>query len=303
MVEWKPVTGWLPPFGDAGWQAAFDDYRQFPEYRTKNVGMTLAEFKTIYWFEYAHRLWGRLIGVAFVVPFAVFLARRWIDRALVPQLAAVLVLGALQGALGWYMVQSGLVERPDVSQYRLTAHLAAAVAIYGYLFWLGLSLLGRGDPGAARDIAGLRRFTVVAIGWVFVTILSGGFVAGLDAGLTYNTFPLMDGKLVPDGLGTLSPWYLNPFENVTTAQFDHRVLAVTLVAAVIVLWLWSMRALLSPAQRFAYNALGTMALIQLGLGIATLLAAVPVVLGALHQAGALILFSLALWAYREAKPI
>lgn len=307
MVDWHPVTRWLPPFSQTDWQAAFDHYREFPEYQKKNIGMTLAEFKTIFWFEFAHRLWGRLIGIVFAIPFVVFLAKRWIDRALAPKLLIVFLLGGLQGGLGWYMVQSGLVDRPDVSQYRLTAHLAAAVAIYGYMLWLGLSLIGRGDPGTGhemgRETAGLRRYVAVVAGWVFLTMMSGGFVAGLDAGLIYNTFPLMDGKVIPDGIGTMTPWYINLFENVTTVQFDHRVLAMSLVAAVIVLWLRSMRVELARTQRLAFNALGTMALVQLCLGIATLLTAVPVPLGALHQTGALVLFSLALWAYREIKPI
>jgi len=199
MVQWRPVSGWLPPLGEAEWEQAFARYRHFPEYRELNPDLTLAGFKGIFWLEYVHRLWGRLIGLAFFVPFAVFLLRGWVDRRLAGKLFVLFLLGALQGLLGWYMVRSGLVERPDVSQYRLAAHLGTAFVIYGAMLWVALGLLHPPSGPRPRPARGAW-FAYVVVGLVMLTALSGGFVAGLDAGFAYNTFPLMDGELVPAGL-------------------------------------------------------------------------------------------------------
>ena len=218
MVEWRPVTGWLPPLTQDAWQQAFAAYQKFPEYEKLNSGMTLAEFKGIYWLEYLHRLWGRFIGLAFALPFLFFLARGWIDRRLGWKLFGVFALGGAQGALGWYMVKSGLVDRPDVSQYRLVAHLGLAMLIYGYLLWVAFGLLApiaqphRRRPGSPAPRLGSH-------GLVLVTVLAGGFVAGLDAGFAYNTFPLMDGELIPSQLFATTPSWRAFFEDVTTVQF------------------------------------------------------------------------------------
>ncbi|MDP6884701.1 MAG: COX15/CtaA family protein, partial [Rhodospirillales bacterium] len=296
MVEWRPLTGWLPPLSEGEWRDAFGKYQQFPEYRELNYAMGLGGFKSIYWHEYLHRLWGRLIGVAFVLPFAVFALLGWLNRPLAGRLGLAFVLGGLQGVLGWYMVKSGLINEPDVSQYRLTAHLGAAFVIFGYLLWLIFGLLA---PGARRVVAperrALVRFAVVATGLILVMALSGGFVAGLDAGFIYNTFPLMEGRLIPDNLFEATPWYINPFENIITAQFLHRLLAVVVVAAVALLWSRSRRWALDGAARRAINMLVLLIVVQAGLGIATLLLVVPVALGAAHQAGAFVLFACALW--------
>ena len=233
MVEWQPVTGWLPPSTEAEWSAVFRQYQRFPEFREVNAGMTVAEFKGIFWLEFIHRLWGRLIGVAFAVPFMVFLLKGWVDRRLAPKLVVIFVLGGLQGVLGWYMVKSGLVDRPDVSQYRLTAHLGAALLIYAYMLWVAFGLLAP-EPGPTPR--NLSRFAAALAAMVFVTALSGGFVAGLDAGFAYNTFPLMDGELIPEHLFAVTPLYLNFFENVTTVQFTHRLLAITTATLVVVFW-------------------------------------------------------------------
>ena len=300
MVEWRPITGWLPPLNDAQWQQAFDHYRRFPEYRAYNSGMTVEEFMEIFWLEYLHRLWGRLMGLAFLIPFVVFCVRGWVDRRLGIQLMGAFVLGGLQGALGWYMVASGLVDRPDVSQYRLTAHFLAALAIYGYMLWLALTLLlPRTEPaeGADRLYRGSLAVTALAL----LTMVSGGFVAGLDAGFAYNTFPLMDGEILPDAAYSLSPWYINLFEDITTVQFNHRILATATVVAVAVFWLASRRAMLSKRTRIAAIHLMALVLIQAGLGIATLLMQVPVALGSLHQVGAILLFSVALWTVFELR--
>lgn len=307
MVEWQPVTGWLPPLDEAAWQTAFEKYQQFPEYRHINVGMTLEEFKFIFWLEFAHRLWGRLMGVVFILPLLVFAWRGWVDRPLMSRLALLFVLGAAQGGMGWYMVKSGLADEPDVSPYRLTAHLALGFLIYGLLFGI---VLGRGRPGAAAHGPGLsearrrgiRRVAVALLALVFLTVLAGGFVAGLDAGFTYNTFPLMDGQLIPDGLGEFEPWWRNLAENITTVQFTHRLLAMTTVLTALATWLVTRARGLAPAARVAGNLVLLAALAQAGLGIATLLLVVPVTLAALHQAGALVLFAIVLWLFHELRP-
>lgn len=302
IVDWRPVTGWLPPLSQAEWLAAFEAYRTSPEYLQVNRGMTLADFKSIFWLEYLHRLWGRLIGVAFVVPFVVFLARGWIHWRLAPHLILALVLGGSQGVLGWFMVKSGLVDRPEVSQYRLTAHLGAALLIYGYLLWLGWSLRwprGRSGSGVGRAS---WRWAVAVTGLVILTVLAGGFVAGLNAGLVYNTFPLMDGKLVPEGLFPTTPFWLSFFQDVTTVQFTHRVLALTTLAAVLAFWFAASRWSLPREAQLAVHALAVVAIIQVGLGIATLLLAVPVGLGVAHQAGGVLLFTAALLTVFRLRP-
>ena len=298
ITEWNPIAGALPPLGDADWQAAFLHYQATPQYRLENAGMTLAEFKAIYGWDYVHRLWGRLIGVVFLVPFLYFLARGRIARPLVPRLALLFVLGGLQGGLGWFMVESGLAERTAVSQYRLAAHLAAALLIYGYMLWLALDLLAPPASATAREGFGRARLFAA---WVALVALSGAFVAGLHAGLIYNSFPLMDGRLVPAGLFGATPWYASPFEDVTTAQFDHRVLALLTVAAAVFFRLSLRGVALTPRARRAANLVVAMVLVQLGLGIATLVLVVPIPLAACHQAGALLLFSFALWTAHELK--
>lgn len=302
IVDWRPVTGWLPPLSEAEWLAAFQAYQATPEYLEVNRGMTLGAFKGIFWLEYLHRLWGRLIGVAFAVPLVVFLTRGWIGRRLAPHLILALVLGGLQGAIGWFMVKSGLVDRPEVSQYRLTAHLGAAILIYGYLLWLGWSLMPRRSRREGSVGGAPWRWAVALTGLVVLTILAGGFVAGLNAGLVYNTFPLMDGRLVPQGLFPDAPFYVSFFEDVTTVQFTHRVLALTTLAAVMAFWLASLRWPLPRAGRWAVHALALMAVIQVGLGIAALLLAVPVGLGVAHQAGGVLLFTAALLSVFQLRP-
>ncbi|MDZ3835859.1 MAG: COX15/CtaA family protein [Rhodospirillales bacterium] len=301
MVEWRPVTGWLPPLSEAAWQDTFQAYRATPEYQKVNAGMSLDEFKGIFWLEYVHRLWGRLIGLAFAVPLVVFLARGWLDRRLAPRLVLLFVLGGLQGALGWFMVASGLVDRPDVSQYRLVAHFGAALLIYVALLWVALGLVVRTPPwnpsrGLGRGILALGALAVV-------TMLSGGFVAGTDAGYAYNSFPLMDGQLVPDGLMSMSPAYLNFFENITTVQFTHRALAMTTLAAVILFWLLARRRPMPRRARLAVHAVLAAALAQVALGISTLVLVMPIALAALHQTVGVILLTTIVWAAFELRPL
>lgn len=291
MVEWHPVSGVLPPIGDAAWLAEFDSYRQSPEFKIINSWMTLGDFKQIFWFEFSHRLLGRIIGLAFLVPFLWFLWKGHISRSLRPKLIVMFILGGLQGVLGWYMVKSGLVNNPHVSQYRLTAHLMAAIAIYGYMLWVALGLYGNNVAQQSSD----NKARVFALGLavlIVITLVSGGFVAGLKAGLVYNTFPLMNGEFIPEGIGALSPWYLNLFENMATVQFDHRLLAITTLYLVLVFWLKQRRSALPDTTRFWVNALAAMALLQVFLGVSTLLLRVPVPLASLHQAGAMVLFTI-----------
>lgn len=294
MVHWKPVSGVLPPFSQKAWEREFEHYRETPEYAYVNKGMSLDAFKGIFWFEYAHRLLGRLIGIVFLIPFLYFLMRRRIEVSLVPKLATMFVLGGLQGLLGWYMVKSGLVDDPHVSQYRLAAHLGLAVLIYAFMLWTALGLLRRGDNSSPPAQGRLALFTLVLAVAVFVTMMSGAFVAGLKAGFSYNTFPLMAGKLVPDGMWSVAPVYLNFFENVTTVQFNHRVLAIGTFLGIIALWSGARRWHLTRPQRFWLHATSLAAVVQVALGISTLLLRVPVSLAALHQAGAMVLLTVLL---------
>ena len=303
ITEWKPVIGVVPPLSEADWAAEFAKYRQIPEYRAIHSGMTLAEFKDIFYWEYAHRLLGRLIGVAFTAPFLWFLVRRRLPRRLVPPLCGILVLGFAQGGLGWYMVQSGLADRVEVSQYRLVAHLALALAIYAAILWTALGI-SRSRRLAANP--GWRRAAEAVLGLAAVTILAGGFVAGTRAGLTYNTFPLMEGRLVPVGYAQLHPFYLNWFENITAVQFDHRVLAVAVAASVLLMWVAGLRVRLPNRARTALHMLLLVAALQVALGIATLLLVVPVALAAVHQAGAVLLLTAAIYfrhTLRKAAPM
>ncbi len=297
MVDWEPVSGIVPPLSAEGWEREFAAYRDSPEYRLVNRGMSLSEFKRIFWFEYAHRLLGRVIGLVFIVPFAIFLWRRIIPRALIPRLLLIFALGGAQGLLGWWMVQSGLVDIPRVSPYRLTAHLALAVLVYALTLWTALSLL-RPEAGASEPApepasgAGIRlgRWAAAVLALASLTLLSGGFVAGLDAGLVHNTFPKMGSDWIPPDLFAASPWWLNLFENRTTVQFDHRVLACLLLVGVTGLWWACARRAQGTARRWAHVGFAAV-WAQAILGVATLLLFVPIPLAALHQANALVLFT------------
>jgi heme a synthase len=297
ITEWQPVSGVLPPLSEAQWATQFDKYKAIPQYRAIHAGMTLAEFKHIFFWEYLHRLWGRLIGVVFAVPLLFFVLRRRIARRLVPQLAGLFVLGGLQGVLGWYMVKSGLAQRIEVSQYRLAAHLLAAVLIYGAMLWVALGLIWpRAELTRDPRQAILRRGVTAVFLLVLLTLTAGAFVAGLRAGYIYNTFPLMEGRFTPIEYWQLAPWYLNWFENIPAVQFDHRLLAETTWIAIAALWLYGWRIDLAPRARAALHVLFAVATLQASLGIATLLFVVPLPLAVTHQAGALLLVTAALVA-------
>ncbi|MDO8249011.1 MAG: COX15/CtaA family protein [Rhodoferax sp.] len=305
IVEWQPLIGALPPLSEAHWQEVFAKYQQTPEFLLRNHDMTLEGFKTIFWWEWAHRLSGRLIGLMFLLPYLWFLARGRLRGALAWKIAGFFVLGGLQGAMGWYMVKSGLVDDPRVSQYRLAAHLGLAFLVFGLMGWTALGLMqprrraltvspAPTFPGSAANAS---RFTLrlgaFLIGLVFVMALSGALVAGIHAGLAYNTFPLMNGAFLPPESFLLEPLWLNFFSNMATVQFDHRLLAWTLLALVP----WFARRVWRdfPAARPVAMAMSLWLLLQISLGIGTLMMRVPVSLASMHQAGAMILFALVIW--------
>jgi heme a synthase len=307
MVHWKPLHI-LPPLTDAEWAEEFTAYQQFPEFQQKNTWMSVGDFKQIFWLEYTHRLWGRAIGFVFFVPFMVFWLRGWIDKPLALKCAGLFALGGAQGALGWYMVASGLVDRPDVSQYRLAAHLITAFVCYGLIIWVALDQfrLAAGREPNNENYGPLGRWSLTVTLFALLVVTSGAFVAGLDAGKGFNTFPLMDGQIVPDGLFARSPWWLNVFENHMTVQFNHRILAMTLAVLIVALGFKARAFALPGRARKVLNDLVGMVFVQAGLGILTLIYVVPVPLALAHQTGAQIVFTLAvmlthqLWVPRVA---
>lgn len=302
MVEWEPIMGVIPPLNETEWQETFDKYKQFPEYQKINYQMSLEEFKGIFIFEYGHRVLGRFIGLMFLLPFLYFLSRRMIRPQLIPKLILMFILGGLQGVLGWYMVKSGLVDDPRVSQYRLTAHLVSAMIIYAYVLWTAWSLFQPVPRNSqTSDIARLRQRQHIITALVLLMIISGAFVAGTDAGVGFNTFPLMNGYVFPPGLMAISPAYLNFFENPVTIQFTHRMLAYLLLIAIPYAWLKTRRIPLAAYTRTLFHLLLVMLLIQVSLGISTLLWVVPVPLAAAHQGGALLLLTVALYLNHELR--
>ena len=301
ITEWKPVTGILPPLGDAAWQDAFARYQRIPQYSRMNAGMTLASFKAIYLWEFAHRLWARLVGVVFAVPLLWFVVRGTAPRPLWPRLFVLLVLMGAQGAMGWYMVKSGLTERVNVSQYRLAAHLALALVIYLLAVWTAVDLLSPGTADTEFRPPQTRRVLASLTALAFGTVISGAFVAGLRAGKIYNTFPTMGGQWMPAEYASLAPWWRNLFENPSAAQFDHRMLAYATVGGVIAAWWWLRSATAGPRLRGRMHLVLGAALLQVALGVATLLLAVPVLLGVAHQAGAILLLTSLVFALHAAS--
>jgi cytochrome c oxidase assembly protein subunit 15 len=292
ITDWKPIMGVLPPLDADQWKETFARYQESPEFQKINSHMTVADFKGIFWLEYLHRLLGRTIGIVFLAPFLWFLARGVIGRREVPKYLLMFALGGLQGVLGWYMVKSGLIDNPRVSQYRLTAHLLAALVIYAYMFWVALGLWFA--PAGGRPHT-LYRWTLALTALATLTIASGGFVAGLDAGLAFNTFPLMNGQWIPDTILGLTPFWRNLFENLATVQFNHRLLAVMTLLAVIVYWAMAMKRQLPRRLAIGCHLLLACTGLQVALGIATLLLRVPVHLAATHQAVAVLVFTAALY--------
>lgn len=298
ITHWSPVTGVVPPLSDAAWEAELALYRATPEYQHYNKGMSIEAFKRIYWWEYFHRLLGRLIGLAFALPFVWFLLRRRLPRGVTPKLAGLFVLGGLQGVLGWWMVKSGLVDRADVSHYRLTAHLGLALLIFSLTLWLGLTLARGRDR---RGDAGLAGHGWLVLALLTLQVILGGFVAGLNAGFAFNTWPLMGESFVPQGLASLTPAWLNLFENPVMAQFNHRMLAYVLFA-VAMAWAWrAWRSSDVPSRRLGMLVAAAL-VVQMLLGILTVVHAVPVWLGTAHQGGAVVLLgSVVLLLHRSCR--
>ncbi len=298
ITEWRPVSGVIPPMSAAAWQHEFDLYKQIPEFQKLHPDMTLGEFQGIFWWEYIHRLWGRMIGVVFAAGGLWLLIRHRIRPELRLRLLGLFLLGGVQGALGWFMVKSGLSVRTDVSQYRLVAHLLTALFIYSCILWTAFGLI-RPVPRTLPGAGGLRWHVVFLLCLVVGMLTTGGFTAGLDGGRIYNTFPLMGGELVPGDAFALQPLWRNPFENPTTAQFIHRWLAMLVALTALVLWLRRER--LPADARAPVDLVGGMVAVQIMLGISTLLLVVPVPLAAMHQAGAVLVLSLTLWALHSLR--
>jgi cytochrome c oxidase assembly protein subunit 15 len=283
IVNWDPIMGVIPPLHHDEWMAAFEQYQQFPQYRIINSAMTLGEFKMIFFWEYFHRLLGRTIGMAFVVPYLLFVSRRMISRKMSIRMVIALVLGGMQGLLGWYMVKSGLVDIPYVSHYRLAAHLSLALVILTYLFWNALSLIQFKVTSAPKQ---LRRFAITMAAIIAIQIVFGAFTAGLHAGVGYNTFPTMNGEWVPSKVFDLTPLWLNAFENTVAIQFVHRTLGWIILLGSLVFGYRAACATLSPLQKRAALFFTGLVLVQFTLGVLTLIHVVPIPLAITHQLGA-----------------
>lgn len=295
ITEWKPVHGIIPPLTHAQWMEEFDKYRQIPEYQQINKGMSLLQFQFIYWWEWAHRFLGRIVGVVFIVPFVWFWATKKLENRLKPRLLVLLALGSLQGFVGWWMVSSGLTERVDVSQYRLAVHLTLACIIFAYALWLARGLAPHSASYAPPALVVLAPIVVAAI---IVQIFLGALVAGLDAGLAFNDWPTMDGAIVPDGLMVLEPAWRNFFENPKLVQFVHRVSGYVLVLLIAIQWLASRSSDTPAPHRLRAAILLWLALAQAAIGILTLVWQVPLYLALAHQAGAAILLAFAVAHWR-----
>ena len=290
IVEWEPIVGTIPPLNDTDWNQVFDEYKGSPEYQLINFGMSLDEFKVIFWWEYFHRLLGRLIGFVFFVPFLFFLLTRRINAELTGRLLGIFALGGLQGGMGWYMVASGLVDEPNVSQYRLTAHLGIAFLIFGAITWTAMSVLYPSRTNLSVPVRSMYKTSVAVSATLFLMVLSGGFVAGLQAGLIYNTFPLMGNSFIPPNLFALTPFWTNFFDNMTTVQFDHRIIAYILAIMIPIFWFKLRRRDVSNRTKTLSNLLLGLLALQIVLGITTLIYHVPTVLGVAHQAIGSLLF-------------
>jgi cytochrome c oxidase assembly protein subunit 15 len=308
IVDWDPFVGVIPPLTEADWERVFDRYRQFPEYQQLRQGMTLHEFKVIFFWEYLHRLLARTIGLVFLVPFVFFWLRDYFNRPLLWRSLALFGLGAAQGFMGWFMVASGLVDRPSVSHYRLAAHLSLAFVIFGFAAWLAREMtVPERRPRVADATRRLMRRGLAAIGIVFaLQVVWGAFVAGLKAGRYHNTFPLMDGRLVPESLYWLEPAILNFFQNPVAVQWTHRVLGTVLGLVVIGVWLMVRRSDADRHSRRLNTAFLVGILVQYLLGVLTLIYFVPVSLAVIHQATAMVLFGVWVWWWhhvRELAPV
>jgi cytochrome c oxidase assembly protein subunit 15 len=294
ITEWDPIMGAIPPLNDAQWTEAFVKYQRIPQYVIENRGMTLAGFKGIFWWEWTHRFLGRLLGVLFVVPFLWFAWAGAIRKSEWPRFVVLFLLGGFQGFIGWWMVESGLETRVSVSQYRLAIHLGAAILLLGVILWAALDYLRDLKTGSQPA---LRAFVLAVL--IYVQMLLGALVAGLHAGLVYNTWPDMDGKIFPEGAFSITPWWLNPFENPALAQFDHRIGAYLIAGLAI--YIYAKGIVLIGAAKKSAKLVAALIVFQIGLGIVTLLMQAPEGLAALHQVVAATLFCAAIWHAYELR--
>jgi cytochrome c oxidase assembly protein subunit 15 len=302
ITEWRPVSGVFPPSSSVEWNQAYQSYLAIPEAQTVHRGITLAQFQALFWWEWVHRLLARLVGLVLAAPYFFLLARREIRPAHRARLLLLPLLAVAQGALGWYMVKSGLQVRQDVSPYRLTAHLGMALVLYVVCVWTAQDL-GTRPANAAATPPSLRRWIGVALGLTIITMLSGGFVAGLDAGRVYNTFPLMAGQVVPPGYLLPGAGWRNAFENPAAAQFHHRLLALTTATLVLLIAAFGRRPSVPVGIRRITTVAGLVVVVQVCLGIETLLRKVPVTLGVLHQVTALAVLTTMLLATHASRAV
>lgn len=300
IVEWKPVTGTVPPLTEADWHEAFEAYKQIPEYQLEHAWMSLDDFKYIFWWEWGHRLLGRLIGLAYALPFFWFLARRRIPQGYQKPLWGLLLLGGLQGAIGWWMVSSGLSERTDVSHYRLATHLGVALAILAGLLWTALNLLA--DRSRQSVPARASRWAAPFLVLLAAQIVMGAFVAGMKAGYAYNTWPLMGDRFVPENMWEAGLGWLNLMENGVVVQFIHRLIAYGL-AVVGALWIVDGFRTGIGAMKDRAMLFGIALAFQITLGVLTIIHAVPIVLGVAHQGGAAVLLAAALFYAHRGRNI
>ena len=296
MVEWHPISGVIPPLTESAWAEEFGKYQDFSEYKKLNQSMTLSQFKCIFFWEYIHRLIGRLLGLFFIIPFAYFFIKKKLNPPLVKKLLVMFVFGGIQGLYGWYMVKSGLVDNPHVSHYRLAGHLVLAFGLMAYILWTALDInRERFTKGTNYNKEHLRPVLHWIITLIMLQIIYGAFTAGLKAGYGWNTFPKMAGLWIPGGLLPMSPWYLNVLEHNFTVQFIHRMLGWGLCMLILGFWRYTRGFDITPQQDFAITTLMNVVIIQFLLGMLTLIWGVPVWLGVLHQAGAFVL--LVSWVY------
>ena len=292
MIDWSFFKGILPPTNPSDWEFLFTEYKKFPEFKLINYDMELSEFKKIFFWEYVHRVWGRLIGLTFFIPFFYFLIKKQLSSKLLKILLVVCLLGMFQGFMGWYMVESGLQQEPNVSQYRLAAHLSIAFIIYSILLFLSWNQFCYNRSNEKYSYSRLNKQAIICYFLIFFTIILGAFVAGTDAGLAYNSFPLMGDSFFPPEAFRLEPWWKNFFENISLIQFDHRILATFTLCTILYVWFTNNNKKYNRVIRSLLNLLVLAIFLQYGLGILTLLFYVPVGLGVIHQLGSLVLLSL-----------
>ncbi len=301
IVEWNIFSGIFPPLIHNDWIELFEKYKQFPEYKLINKNISLDDFKFIFWIEYIHRIWGRLIFLIFLIPLIIFLKKKYIPKKFKKHFLIILLLIILQGLFGWYMVKSGLNDIPDVNHYRLSIHLTMAFIIYGYLLFLTFSIydLKKNKKKLTTKNKNFHLFNLFLICLILITIFSGGMVAGLDAGLVYNTFPLMGDVFIPLDIWELKPKFINFFENPVTVQFEHRILGIITFTLILLIWLYARIKNLPLSVKRKVNILLLVVLIQVSLGIATLMSYVETTTALIHQSGALILYTVSIWIFKS----